>query len=74
MPVIESRLKELGVTLLTRNTRQLALTDAGERFYRRCLRTLDEARLAIEEARSEHSQLKGTLRITTTVAKTKCCR
>jgi DNA-binding transcriptional LysR family regulator len=59
--------EELGVTLLTRNTRQLALTDAGERFYRRCLRTLDEARLAIEEARSEHSQLKGTLRITTTV-------
>ncbi|RON39210.1 LysR family transcriptional regulator [Pseudomonas frederiksbergensis] len=58
---------ELGVTLLTRSTRQLALTDAGERFYRRCLRTLDEARLAIEEARSEHSQLKGTLRITTTV-------
>lgn len=59
--------EELGVTLLTRNTRQLALTDAGERFYRRCLRTLDEARLAIEEARSEHAQLKGTLRITTTV-------
>ena len=58
---------ELGVTLVTRNTRQLALTDAGERFYLRCLRTLDEARLAIEEARSEHSQLKGTLRITTTV-------
>ena len=59
--------EELGVTLLTRNTRQLALTDAGERFYRRCLPTLDEARLAIEEARSEHAQLKGTLRITTTV-------
>ena len=58
--------EELGVTLLTRNTRQLALTDAGERFYRRCLRTLDEAQLAIEEARSEHTQLKGTLRITTT--------
>ena len=32
---------ELGVTLLTRSTRQLALTDAGERFYLRCLRTLD---------------------------------
>ncbi|WP_213939767.1 LysR family transcriptional regulator [Pseudomonas sp. dw_612] len=59
--------EELGVTLLTRSTRQLALTDAGERFYRRCLRTLDEAQLAIEEARSEHSQLKGSLRITTTV-------
>jgi DNA-binding transcriptional LysR family regulator len=59
--------EELGVTLLTRSTRQLALTDASERFYRRCLRTLDEAQLAIEEARSEHSQLKGSLRITTTV-------
>lgn len=58
---------ELGVTLLTRSTRQLALTDAGERFYLRCTRMLEEARLAVEEARSEHAQLKGTLRITTTV-------
>ncbi|WP_330213007.1 LysR family transcriptional regulator [Pseudomonas sp. Z18(2022)] len=58
---------ELGVTLLTRSTRQLALTDAGERFYLRCTRMLEEARLAVEEARSEHSQHKGTLRITTTV-------
>ncbi|OIN48613.1 LysR family transcriptional regulator [Pseudomonas azotoformans] len=58
---------ELGVTLLTRNTRQLSLTDAGERFYLRCTRMLEEARLAVEEARSEHAQLKGTLRITTTV-------
>lgn len=58
---------ELGVTLLTRNTRQLALTDAGERFYLRCARMLEQARLAVEEARSEHAQLKGTLRITTTV-------
>jgi len=58
---------ELGVTLLTRSTRKLALTDAGERFYQRCVRTLDEARMAVEEARSEHLQLRGTLRITTTV-------
>lgn len=58
---------ELGVTLLTRNTRQLALTEAGERFYQRCTRVLEEAQLAVEEARSEHAQLKGTLRITTTV-------
>lgn len=58
---------ELGVTLLTRNTRQLALTDAGERFYLRCTRMLEEARLAVEEARSEHAQLKGSLRITTTM-------
>nr|WP_314525113.1 LysR family transcriptional regulator [uncultured Pseudomonas sp.] len=58
---------ELGVTLLTRSTRKLALTDAGERFYQRCVRTLDEARMAVEDARSEHTQLRGTLRITTTV-------
>lgn len=58
---------ELGVTLLTRNTRCLALTEAGERFYLRCLSMLEEARLAIDEARSEHTELKGTLRITTTV-------
>lgn len=58
---------ELGVTLLTRSTRQLALTDAGERFYLRCTRMLEEARLAVEEARCEHAQLKGTLRITTTL-------
>jgi len=58
---------ELGVTLLARNTRQLALTDAGERFYVRCTRMLEEARLAVEEARSEHAQLKGTVRITTTI-------
>ncbi|MCU1755171.1 LysR family transcriptional regulator [Pseudomonas helleri] len=58
---------ELGVTLLIRNTRRLALTEAGERFYVRCLSMLEEARLAIDEARSEHTELKGTLRITTTV-------
>ncbi|WP_248794769.1 LysR family transcriptional regulator [Pseudomonas sp. MWU13-2105] len=58
---------ELGVTLLARNTRRLALTEAGERFYGRCLSMLEQARLAIDEARSEHTQLRGTLRITTTV-------
>jgi len=58
---------ELGVTLLIRNTRRLALTDAGERFYLRCVSMLEEARQAIEEARSAHAQLQGTLRLTTTV-------
>ena len=52
---------ELGVTLLTRNTRQLALTDAGERFYRRCMRTLDEARLADRRGPSEHCPAQGHL-------------
>ena len=58
---------ELGVTLLTRTTRRIALTDAGERFYQRCLRVLAEAEGAIEEARGEHGGMQGVLRLTSTV-------
>ncbi|MCP3752018.1 LysR family transcriptional regulator [Pseudomonas sp. SBB6] len=58
---------ELGVTLLTRTTRRIALTDAGERFYQRCLQVVEDARIAIDEARAEHSGLQGSLRITSTV-------
>ncbi|MCX4164902.1 MULTISPECIES: LysR family transcriptional regulator [Paraburkholderia] len=58
---------ELGVTLLTRTTRRVELTDAGERFYKRCLRVLAEAEGAIEEARGEHGGMQGSLRVTSTV-------
>ncbi|KVS28679.1 LysR family transcriptional regulator [Burkholderia cepacia] len=58
---------ELGVTLLTRTTRRVELTDAGERFYQRCLRVLDEAEGAIDEVRSEHGGMQGMLRVTSTV-------
>ncbi|MBA8841816.1 LysR family transcriptional regulator [Ochrobactrum sp. RH2CCR150] len=58
---------ELGVTLLHRTTRSLALTDAGERFYARCLRILGEMDEAVAEARQEQTGLKGSLRITSTV-------
>ncbi|MGH8438536.1 MAG: LysR substrate-binding domain-containing protein [Pseudomonas sp.] len=58
---------ELGVTLLTRTTRRIALTDAGERFYQRCLQVVEHARIAIDEARAEHGSLQGSLRITSTV-------
>lgn len=58
---------ELGVTLLTRTTRRIALTDAGERFYLRCLQVVEQARIAIDEARVEHGSLQGNLRITSTV-------
>ncbi|MCW2271210.1 HTH-type transcriptional regulator DmlR [compost metagenome] len=58
---------ELGVTLLTRTTRRVALTEAGERFYRRCLEVVQAAQVAIDEARAEHSGLQGSLRITSTV-------
>lgn len=58
---------ELGVTLLHRTTRSLALTDAGERFYARCLRILTQADEAIAEARMEQTVLSGSLRLTSTV-------
>jgi DNA-binding transcriptional LysR family regulator len=58
---------ELGVTLFHRTTRSIALTDAGVRFYARCLGVLTEMDEAVTEARQEQSKLKGSLRITSTV-------
>lgn len=58
---------QLGVTLLVRTTRRVALTDAGEGFYRQCVQVLEQARVAIEQARAEHGGLQGSLRITSTV-------
>lgn len=57
---------ELGVSLLVRSTRRLALTDAGERFYQRCLRLLQEAENVLDDVRRDHHGLSGVLRITTT--------
>lgn len=58
---------ELGVSLLTRSTRSLALTDVGRRFYEDCQRVLSEVHGAIETARQGQQGLRGTLRLTTTV-------
>lgn len=58
--------EKLGVSLLTRSTRQVAVTDSGERFYHRCLRLLQEAESVFNDVRSDHSGLSGVLRITTT--------
>src|SRR3954467_1016269 len=57
---------ELGVALLTRTTRRIALTDAGERFYANCVEVLAQAQAAIDAARSSHATLTGTLRVTST--------
>lgn len=58
--------EELGVSLLTRSTRRVSTTDAGERFYHRCLQLLEDAESALEDVRSDHAGLSGLLRITTT--------
>lgn len=59
--------QELGVALLTRSTRRLALTEAGEGFYAECARLLREADAAVDVARSGQATLSGSLRVTATV-------
>ncbi|AVJ18257.1 LysR family transcriptional regulator [Serratia sp. MYb239] len=58
--------EKLGVSLLTRSTRKVAVTDAGERFYLRCLQLLQDAEKILDDVRSDHCGLHGILRITTT--------
>lgn len=59
--------EELGVSLLIRSTRRVSATDTGERFYHRCLQLLQDAESVLEDVRSDHAGLSGTLRITTTL-------
>lgn len=49
---------ELGAELLTRTTRRIALTHAGELFWKRARRILDE----LDTARGELDELAGVLR------------
>ncbi|NAX48889.1 LysR family transcriptional regulator [Photobacterium halotolerans] len=56
----------LGVSVLTRTTRQVAVTEAGERFYLRCLKLLQDAENILDDVRSDHTGLSGIFRITTT--------
>ncbi|QLK63498.1 LysR family transcriptional regulator (plasmid) [Enterobacteriaceae bacterium Kacie_13] len=57
---------ETGVALLTRSTRRVALTDAGERFFQRCQLLLQEAEAVLDDVRRDHGGLSGQLRITST--------
>lgn len=57
---------ELGVALLLRTTRRLALTDAGETFYRRSRELVQEAQSLLHDVQCNHRGLTGELRITST--------
>lgn len=64
LPAISRQLRaleeELGATLIVRSTRRLRVTDAGRRWYERCVRILAE----VEEARAsvrETDAARGTL-------------
>lgn len=55
--------RRLGVRLLNRTTRRLALTDEGDAFYRASKGILDEVEQAEQSVRNRHSTPAGTLRI-----------
>lgn len=57
---LESR---LGVQLLNRTTRRLNLTDSGSLFYQRCQRILADLDESEHFVLSEHTRLRGTIRI-----------
>lgn len=54
---------QLGVRLFHRTTRQVTLTDDGQRLFTRCQRVLAELALLQEEASGTRSEATGTLRI-----------
>ncbi|MBT7247518.1 MAG: LysR family transcriptional regulator [Proteobacteria bacterium] len=66
---VSRRLKELesglGVQLVQRTTRRMHITEAGEKFYRRCGRLLDDLEEAKREANNTATALSGTLKIAT---------
>ena len=57
--------RELGVTLLVRSTRRMALTEAGAAFHADCVQLLEQAQAAIERMGDQRSKPSGTLRLTT---------
>lgn len=56
--------QELGVTLLVRSTRRMALTEAGASFHADCVRLLADAEAAIERVGAARDRPAGTLRLT----------
>jgi DNA-binding transcriptional LysR family regulator len=65
--------RELGIRVFQRTTRRLSLTEAGNVFLRRAEAILDELDLAHEEAVGRTSQVRGTVRIATSVAFGQVC-
>lgn len=56
----------LGVTLLTRNTRTLALTESGSQLYQDFKAIFSDIDLAVSRVTAEDQPLSGELRITST--------
>jgi DNA-binding transcriptional LysR family regulator len=59
--------KRLGVTLLQRSTRKLRATQAGQAYYQRSLRALEELQAAENELETGRAEPQGLLRLTAPV-------
>ncbi|AIF48807.1 LysR family transcriptional regulator [Dyella japonica] len=55
--------KAIGLRLLHRTTRKVELTEAGQVYFERCKRIVDEARLAHEQLGDMLAQPSGVLRV-----------
>ena len=60
--------RQIGVRLLTRTTRRLSLTDAGEVYYQACSRIVSDAAEATRQISGQTDHLSGTLRISCPIA------
>ena len=61
---IEKLEQDLGAKLLSRSTRKLTVTEAGERFYQHCERLIEEASMGYNAVNELSQQPSGLLKIT----------
>ena len=55
--------QSVGLRLINRTTRRIELTEAGQVYYERCKRIIDEARIAHEDLHDMLAQPTGVLRV-----------
>ena len=65
--------KRLGVRLLQRTTRALALTEAGQRFFERCVATVEGAHAAYDSVAELRREPAGLVRLSSPVLLTQRC-
>jgi len=65
--------RRLGVRLLQRTTRALALTDAGQRFFERCVATVEGAQAAFDSVAELRREPAGLVRLSSPVLLTQRC-
>jgi DNA-binding transcriptional LysR family regulator len=65
--------KRLGVRLMQRTTRALALTEAGQRFFERCVATVEGAQAAYDSVAELRREPAGLVRLCSPVLLTQRC-